>query len=112
MTPEGKVKVKIKAWYKANLPNHWRVSPRGGPFGKLGCSDDVICYLGFFIAVEVKAPDGTLTALQMKNLKDVQAAGGVAAVVRDFDVSRLEKIKQIVEHKYKALQIGLECLSQ
>lgn len=112
MTPEGKVKVKIKQWYKANLPNHWRVSPRGGPFGKQGCSDDVICYLGFMIAVEVKSDTGDLTALQLKNLRDVQAAGGIAAVVRGFDVERLEKIKQIAEHRYKALQIGLQCLSQ
>lgn len=112
MTPEGKVKVKIKAWYKENLPGHWRVSPRGGPFGKQGCSDDVICYLGFFLAVEVKSDTGELTPLQVKNLRDVQAAGGVAAVVKGFDVQRLEKIKQIIEHKHKALQIGLQCLSQ
>lgn len=112
MTPEGKVKAKIKAWYKANLPNHWRVSPRGGPFGKQGCSDDVICYLGFFIAVEVKAEDGSLTPMQEKNLRDVQAAGGVAAVVKGFDVERLERIKSIVERRHAAMQIGLRCLSQ
>lgn len=114
MTPEGKVKVKIKRWYDSNLPDHWRVSPRGGPFGKQGCTDDVICWLGFFVAIEVKSEDGELTPIQLKTLKDVQAAGGVAAVVRGFDVDRLERIKQIVLAKYEALQLGLSlsCHSQ
>ena len=112
MTPEGKVKQKIKQWYKDNLPNHWRVSPRGGPFGKTGCSDDVICWLGFFVAVEVKSETGQLTDLQLKNLRDVQLAGGIAAVVKGYDVDRLELVKQLVLNKHEALQAGLKCLSQ
>lgn len=111
MTPEGKVKIKIKQWYKDHLPNHWRVSPRGGPFGKQGCSDDVVCWLGFFIAIEVKAEDGHLTPMQLKNLQDVQAAGGVAAVIRGYDTARLQQVKSIVEKRHHALQVGLEALS-
>lgn len=106
MTPEGKVKQKIKRWYDENLPDHWRLSPRGGPFGKAGASDDIICYLGFFIAVEVKSDDGTLSAIQLKNLKDVKKAGGVAAVVKGFDVARLDIIKSLIEKKHADMKKG------
>lgn len=94
MTPEGKVKAKIHQWYKDNLPGHWRVSPRGGPFGKAGCPDDLICWNGVFIAIEIKSHEGELSALQKLNLKLIAEAGGVAAVVRGFDIERLGIIKQ------------------
>ena len=112
MTPEAKVKVKIKRWYADNLPDHWRVSPRGGPFGKQGCADDIICWLGFFIAVEVKSESGELSAMQLKGLQDVQKAGGVAAVVRGFDEDRLLTIKELVLQKHRALQLGQDTLNK
>lgn len=108
MTPEAKVKLKIKRWYADNLHGHWRVSPRGGPFGKQGCADDIICWLGFFVAIEVKSDDGSLTPIQLKSLQDVEAAGGVAAVVKGYDVVRLEAVKTAVLEKHRALQLGLK----
>ena len=110
MTPEGKVKVKIKRWYDLNLPGHVRVSPRGGPFGQQGVADDLLCWHGFFIAIEVKSEMGELSPMQIKKLKDVQAAGGVAAVVKGYDVIRLNQIKAIVLEKYEALQRGMRAL--
>lgn len=101
MTPEGKAKVKIRQWYKDNLPNHWRVSPRGGPFGKAGCPDDLLCWYGIFIGIEIKSDEGELSALQKLGLKQIAAAGGVAAVVRGYDVPRLEAIKRAVLNKIK-----------
>jgi hypothetical protein len=111
-TPENKVKRKIKEWYDANLPGHWRVSPRGGPFGKQGASDDILCWLGFFIAVEVKSDVGELSPMQLKNLRDVQKAGGVAAVVKGYDVARLNQIKSIVQAKHDAMIKGAEYVVQ
>ena len=99
MTPEGKVKVWAKAWYKENLPGHWRVSPRGGPFGKAGCPDDLICWLGVFIAVEIKSDEGELSALQVLALKQIQQAGGVAVVLRGKNLARLEAMKRAVMEK-------------
>lgn len=94
MTPEGKVKEKVKRWLDTHMPNHWRVMPRGGPFGKAGCPDILICWRGVFIAIETKSDDGELSALQLMNLKKIQAAGGVAAVVKGFDEARLYKIRE------------------
>ena len=105
MTPEGKAKLKIRQWYKDNLPGHWRVSPRGGPFGKSGTPDDLLCWHGIFIAIEIKSAEGSTTALQNVQLKLIQQAGGVAAVVRGYDVKRLEAIKAAAH--FKSLQLTL-----
>ena len=96
MTPEGKAKVKIRQWIKDNMPGSWRVSPRGGPFGKTGCPDDLICWRGTFIAIEIKSETGDPTSSQVNELKLITKAGGVAAVVRGFDVNRLQSIKNRV----------------
>lgn len=100
MTPEGKVKRKIKAWLLVNLPGPiWFYWAPGGAFGKAGTPDLLMCWRGVFIAIEVKAEGGTLTALQINALKELQAAGAVAAVVRGYDVARLEAIKQLAMQK-------------
>jgi hypothetical protein len=92
-TPEGKVKIKIDKWLDENLPGNWRVKPRGGPFGKGGCPDILICWKGIFIAIEVKADDGTATDLQMVQLRKIAQAGGVAALVKGFDLEKLALVK-------------------
>lgn len=96
MTPEGKVKLKIDAWINKNMPDHWKVKVRGGPFGKTGTPDILMCWQGIFIAIEVKSDAGELTGMQLQQLKLIKKAGGVAAVVKGYDVERLEVIKQLV----------------
>jgi hypothetical protein len=93
MTPEGKAKHKSKQWLVTNLPGMWFVAPRGGPFGKAGCPDWLICWMGVFIAIEVKSEVGEATALQLVQLKLIKDAGGVAAITRGFDPVRLQAIK-------------------
>ena len=92
-TPEGKVKDWAKKQYKILFPGHWRVSPRGGPFGKAGCPDDLLCWQGLFIAIEVKAVGGTVSALQMCALKEIQMAGGIAAVLKGQDLDKLIAVR-------------------
>lgn len=93
MTPEGKAKVKIRQWIKDNMPGSWRVSPKGGIFGKTGCPDDIICWRGVFIAIEIKSLEGNPTPSQVNELNLIRQAGGVAAIVRGYDVQRLQAIK-------------------
>lgn len=96
MTPEGKVKEQVKTWLDANMPGHWRVMPRGGPFGKMGCPDILICWRGIFIAIEVKSNVGTTTPVQMVQLKKIQEAGGIAAVLMGFQLLKLKAIREMV----------------
>jgi len=99
MTPEGSVKVWAKRQYDILFPGHWRVSPRGGPFGKAGCPDDLLCWMGVFIAIEVKSLEGSVSGLQLIALKEIQAAGGVAAVLRGKDLNKLIAIRDAVMKK-------------
>lgn len=99
MTPEGSVKVWAKKQYDILFPGHWRVSPRGGPFGKAGCPDDLLCWMGIFIAIEIKSLEGSVSGLQIIALKEIQAAGGVAAVLRGKDLNRLLAIRDAVMKK-------------
>lgn len=110
-TPEAKVKRKVHQWLDINMPGHWRVSPRGGPFGKQGCPDDLVCWHGFFIAIEEKSLEGDASAMQMIQLKRIQQAGGVAAIIKGYDVVRLEKIKAIILAKVAAMERGSNVVS-
>lgn len=104
MTPEGKVKQwcrKKDGAFDHFFPGHVRVSPRGGPFGQSGVADDILCWQGVFVAIEIKSIDGNPTALQLDFLKDVVNAGGVGAVLRGRDVIRLSVIRDRVLEKVK-----------
>ena len=82
------------------FPGHVRVSPRGGPFGQTGVSDDILCWHGVFVAIEVKATvNDHPTALQLKFLKDVVTAGGVGAVLKGRDTEKLRAIRNKVLEK-------------
>jgi len=96
MTPEGNVKIWATKQYDILFPGHWRVSPRGGPYGKAGCPDHLLCWHGLFIAIEIKSLEGSVSGLQILALKEIQSAGGIAAVLRGRDLKRLLTIREIV----------------
>ena len=52
--------------------------------------DIVGCYKGHFFAIECKAGKGTRTALQDKNIKDIEKAGGRVIVVNE---NNLEEVR-------------------
>lgn len=89
MTPEKKVKEKVKALCKQY--GAYYTLPMGTGYGSAGVPDFLICSSGQFIAVETKA-DATKkpTALQEKNLANIRAAGGVALVIHKDNLPVLE----------------------
>lgn len=102
MTPEGKVKRKVDEWIKANMPGAWRYRPPGGPFGKAGVGDLIIVWSFTPIMIEVKADETCeATALQMKCLREFTEAGGVACVLKGFQIHKLEWIKTIALSRTK-----------
>lgn len=93
MTPEGKVKAKVKRLldkYKARY-EFWPV-PYGYGASTLDC---LICYRGRFIAVETKAPGKKPTDRQKMIISQILAAGGIALVV-DGDTA-IEKLREVLE---------------
>ena len=89
LTPEAKVKAKIKAVLKAH--NIYYAMPIGTGYGNSGVPDFLCCINGKFVAVEAKAGKGTTTALQDKNLKNIIESGGDAWVVNETNLVHLEE---------------------
>lgn len=55
----------------------------GGMFSKVGVSDLLVCYKGYFIALELKVGDYTADPLQISYLQKVRSAGGFGLILRD-----------------------------
>lgn len=84
-TPEKKVKLKVRAildWHD----DVYYFTPMTGGYGRSGVPDIVGCYKGYFFAIECKAGKGTTTALQDKNIKDIEKAGGKVIVVNETNL--------------------------
>jgi hypothetical protein len=88
MTPEGKVKAKVKK--VLNEMGAYYAMPMGTGMGSSGVPDFLVCHKGRFIGIECKAGRGKVTALQQKNLNAIDAAGGLGMVVREDNVDDLK----------------------
>ena len=93
MTPEGKVKDKIKKYLKSK--NIYFVMPATGGYGSSGVPDILVCHEGKFIAIECKANGNKPTALQTDNLNRISLGGGIATVADEKNVDEL--IKELFE---------------
>lgn len=88
MTPEGKVKDKVKKVLKEL--NAYYVMPATGGYGASGAPDFIICRDGMFYGVECKANGNEPTALQTKHLADIRTAGGKAIVINEDNIGELK----------------------
>jgi Holliday junction resolvase len=84
MTPEGKVKDKIKKVLKER--GIYFVMPATGGYGSSGAPDILVCHKGEFYGIEVKAGNNKPTALQLDNLNRIEGNGGYAFVINDTNV--------------------------
>jgi hypothetical protein len=88
-TPEGKVKDRIKKILKAH--GAYYAMPMGTGFGSAGVPDFLCCIDGRFVAIEAKADaNSKITTLQMKQLNEVTAAGGIEWVVHANNIDLFE----------------------
>lgn len=55
----------------------------GGMFSKVGVSDLLVCYKGYFIALELKVGTYQPDPLQISYLQKVRDAGGFGLILRD-----------------------------
>ncbi len=80
-TPEKKVKDKVRKLLTEAGAYHFMPATHG--YGTSGVPDIVGCYKGRMFAIECKAGDNKPTALQMKNLAAISAAGGYTEVINE-----------------------------
>lgn len=69
----------------------------GAAYTKSGIPDLLVCCNGHFLGVEVKAPNGKPSPLQIHNLKKIDDAGGLGILLypKDFDQFK-EMVSMIV----------------
>jgi len=97
-TPEAKVKAKIKTILKEH--NVYYAMPIGSGYGNAGVPDFLCCVNGYFVAIEAKAGKGMATALQLKNLRDINASGGYTCIISETNLDYLRRV--IAECKERA----------
>lgn len=88
MTPEAKVKAKIKKILDDNDVYHF--SPFQAGMGRAGIPDIVACFKGTFIGIEAKAGKNTPTMLQERELDKIRYSGGHAIVINEENLDTLE----------------------
>lgn len=92
LTPEGKVKARVKRVLDEHGIYHF--SPFQAGMGRAGIPDIICCCGGKFLAVECKAGKGKTTALQDREIQRIREHGGVALVIREDNINELEEAIQ------------------
>lgn len=95
-TPESKVKARIVKLLDAT--HAWHVNYIGGQYANNGTPDILACLDGRFIGIEAKAGRGKPTALQLRSLALIDAAGGLALIINENNLDYLQACLQDV-HK-------------
>ena len=93
MTPEAKVKKVVSKQLK-ELQEQFKLYyfyPATGGYGRSGVPDIVGCYKGMFFGIECKAGKNTPTALQEKNLRDIEKAGGIQVVINEENMDNVKR---------------------
>lgn len=82
--PETVIVRKIRAALLQRWPGAWITKIHGGPMQQAGIPDLLCCIEGRFVALEVKVPGEyhPTSRLQLHHLGRIDAAGGVAYVVK------------------------------
>lgn len=95
-TPEGKVKARVKATLDEYGVYHF--SPATGGYGRSGVPDIVCCYKGYFLAFECKAGKNTTTALQDREIRRIQNAGGLVWVINEDNTDSVRNLLKGIDN--------------
>lgn len=79
MAAEKTFENKIKKFLEDN--GCWYVKYFANRMTKVGVPDILACVNGYFVAIEVKAPNGKASELQWWNVDKIREAGGIAVVL-------------------------------
>ncbi len=83
--PETRLQQRIQKAIRKEYPSSFFFKHWGGPFSPAGIPDLIGCVEGLFFGFEVKLPDekrSKTSDIQDETIADIEAAGGVARVVR------------------------------
>lgn len=103
MTPEGRVKEKVKQLLKKRGIYYYM--PVSNGMGRVGAPDIIACADGLFLGIETKAPGKrkNTTPNQKRELQWIDDAGGIAIVVDD--VQQVIEVLDACLHKEEGARI-------
>ena len=97
MTPEGKVKVRVKKILTE--AGAYYAMPVASGYGNAGTPDFLVCYRCQFLAIETKANGGKPTALQEATMQRIRDAGGRVLVIDETNVETLRITLKEIENE-------------
>ncbi len=87
LTPERKVKTQVASILKG-YGVYYFFPPANG-LGRAGIPDIIVCAWGQFLSIECKAGKGIPTELQLREIRNIRAADGVAIVINESNIESL-----------------------
>ena len=90
MTPEAKVKKKVVEQLKKIKAYYFYPMTHG--YGRSGVPDIVGCFESLFFGIECKAKGNKPTALQQKNLDEIESSGGHTLVINENNTLAVQEL--------------------
>lgn len=90
MAQEKNFENKIKAYLKSI--GAYFIKTHGDRFSRVGTPDIIACINGHFVAVEVKAANGTPSDLQLHHIQQINKAGGYGVILYPNGFEGFKKI--------------------
>jgi hypothetical protein len=83
---ESNLAKRVDEFLKAQ-ENLWFFNVQGGATQRAGIPDRIVCYRGYFVALELKRPDGTgvVSPRQVIEMRLMNDAGGYTKIVESLD---------------------------
>ena len=98
---ESFYQAKIIRWLKGTYPGAFVWKAAAGPYSRGGIPDICAIIDGHFFGFEVKRPEvGRLSKIQEQTIKEINAAGGTAAVV-SYPAQAMEVIQAWQATRYE-----------
>jgi hypothetical protein len=95
-TPEGEIKDQVRKIL--DEMNAYYFFPAANGYGRTGIPDVIACIGGHFVGIECKAGSKQPTALQQRELDNIEKAEGTGVLVNADNISNL---KNLLENAYE-----------
>ena len=99
-TPEGEIKDQVRK--VLDEMGAYYFFPAANGYGRTGIPDVIACVGGHFVGIECKAGSKQPTALQQRELDNIEKAEGTGLVV---NADNIDNLKNILENAYERCKL-------
>ena len=87
----------MKKFLKEN--NCWTLKTFSNGIQRAGVPDLIVCCNGIFLGVELKAPNGKPSELQLWNIDEIRKSGGYGILLYPKDFDRFKKLIEVLKRE-------------